>query len=554
MPPQQPCLQPYYWPPDSITASYMAFHLDRSKVLLGRMRKLHQKASASHPRMPAKKKRKHRQPEDYMRANSSFFSPSCRQLMIAMQKHRPGLSFPAFNATGVVYAIFFMAMGSQQISGHYVGISQRSVAERFEEHVRQAKDYKQGLRIMDGDASKLYNVMAARGIANCFIVPLQVIPGVEAVHNQTFLDAARRYERDWIRILDARDSGFNSYIPGGKGVSFSAYLESFTGNLVILWNAVGALYRSRHSNIGGYPFHYRDYVRRFQALHERRGMVGSQSQTAVMAHMRRRNIERMIAVATLHSIQDIFPQDQSDLVGLLATHLESRVQNRHRKGKSATRMFVPAFMSVLLDDLPLQKILASQAATSLLPVQMRHVHIMLGFGYSRPIGRQWFNYGRFFTDHNTQQLHDIASGPCSCHLPQYAHFKLPGCEHVTTCSPDFLRQEFPHLPALADIWTRGAKYRPHTYPQDCQEHRADIMAELSDTVSKLRARLSRQFSVPEYCLDPWCSHVLSEFSANLSHLPQPSLAPLGPSQAPVYGPQEKAAMKSLLSRYICMVV
>ena len=167
MPPSQAQpQQPYYWPPDSITASYMKFHLDRSKELHGRMCKLHQKANARHPRKPAKKKHKHGHPEDYLNADSSFFSPSSRQLLIALQKHRPGLPLPAFNAVGVVYAIFFIVTGSQQISGHYVGISHRSVAERFEEHIRQAKDCRAGLRILDGEASKLYSIMAAQGIAS----------------------------------------------------------------------------------------------------------------------------------------------------------------------------------------------------------------------------------------------------------------------------------------------------------------------------------------------------------------------------------------------------
>ena len=67
-----------------------------------------------------------------------IFSSSCCQLMIAMQKHRPGLPFPDFNAARVVYAVFFMVRGSQQASGPYVGISHRSVAECFEEHIRQA--------------------------------------------------------------------------------------------------------------------------------------------------------------------------------------------------------------------------------------------------------------------------------------------------------------------------------------------------------------------------------------------------------------------------------
>ena len=356
------------------------------------------------------------------------------------------MPLPNFDAIGVVYAIFFMVAGSEQVSGHYVGITHRSVTQRFGEHIRQAKDFQAGLRILDGDATKLYSKMATMGISSCFVVPLQTIEGVLPAHSRDFYAAAKRYERDWIRILDARDSGFNSYIPGGQGTMFSSYLDSFTGCVESLWHPVRALYRSGSVHVGGFSYHYRDYVRRFQSLHARRHLPGEQGQAAVIRTMRRQNLERMIAVASLHSIEGISPADQSSLDSMIMEHLQARVQNRHRKGKKATKMFLPSFMSILLDDLPLQRILSSPEFTSLLPPAMRHVHLMLGYRYSCPIGRKWFNYKSFFTSQSTAELRALAVGACDCHLPKYDGFRVPGCSHVTTCSSDFLRMGFPDLP------------------------------------------------------------------------------------------------------------
>ena len=106
------------------------------------------------------------------------------------------MPLPNFDAIGVVYAIFFMVAGSEQVSGHYVGITHRSVTQRFREHIRQAKDFQAGLRILDGDATKLYSKMATMGISSCFVVPLQTIEGVLPAHSRDFYAAAKRYERE----------------------------------------------------------------------------------------------------------------------------------------------------------------------------------------------------------------------------------------------------------------------------------------------------------------------------------------------------------------------
>ena len=127
MPPSQAQpQQPYHWPPDSITASYMKFHLDRSKELHGRMCKLHQKTNARHPRKPAKKKHKHGHPKDYLSADSSFFSPSGCQLMIALQKHRhqPPLNYRTLRGAhspseGLQSRLAHSGWGSQQTLQHH---------------------------------------------------------------------------------------------------------------------------------------------------------------------------------------------------------------------------------------------------------------------------------------------------------------------------------------------------------------------------------------------------------------------------------------------------
>ncbi|KAK9786289.1 hypothetical protein WJX73_005917 [Symbiochloris irregularis] len=113
----------------------------------------------------------------------------------------------------------------------------------------EAIDFRAGSRILEGEGSKLYEAMAARGLAGCYIVPIQKVRGVKAAHSTEFYEAAKRMERCWIRLLDSRDSGFNSYIPGGKDVPYSSYLEGFTGNVHTLWNCVRYLYSCRHPQV-----------------------------------------------------------------------------------------------------------------------------------------------------------------------------------------------------------------------------------------------------------------------------------------------------------------
>ena len=464
------------------------------------------------------------------------------------------MPLPDFNALGIVYAIFFMVAGTQHVAGHYVGMTHRSIAERFEEHVRKASDVRKGTFTPEGKHTKLYAKMAALGIGSCYVVPLQVVDMVPPAENEQFYAAAKRVERDWVRILDSRDSGFNTNIPGGATTRFSSFLDSFTGNVQSLWHPIRALYRRCFGNVGDVAYHYRDYVRRFQALHARKDFGGSQGQLAVMATMRRQNLERMAAVASLHNVPGISPEDQGTLVGMIVTHLEARIQNHHRRGKRAIKMFVPSFVSVLMDDLPLAQILANAESASLLPPQMRHVHVMLGFRYSCPIGRKWCNYREFFTSHSTSELQGIADGPCDCHLPEYDRFKLPGCSHVTTCSSDFLRMRYPHLPNLAAIWERGSKYRPHTHDIDSPAHRELLFNNLQYTMNQFKGRMARKFDIQEDLLTPWCSDILSKLQTSMQLLGDPSFAQLGPQHAPSYGRAERAAMDELLGQYICTSV
>ena len=141
-------------------------------------------------------------------------SASACKIVCAIKNHKRDM--PAVDTTGVVYAIFFMLKGRQPEPGIYVGMTHQTVMQRFRGHIRQAKDYRVGENILDGDAVNLYAKMAALGVENCYIIPTQKIEGVAAQHHPGFpYTVAKRYERDWIRILGSRDSGFNSYIPGG---------------------------------------------------------------------------------------------------------------------------------------------------------------------------------------------------------------------------------------------------------------------------------------------------------------------------------------------------
>ena len=454
-----------------------------------------------------------------------------------------------------IYVCLYQDANPAPVLAHtYVGMTERSVADRFEEHVRKASAVRRGLHTPEGKHTKLHQKMADLGIGSCFIIPLQVVDEVPPGQNADFFAAAKRVERDWIRILDSRDSGFNTYVPGGLTTRFSDFLSSFRGIVQSLWHPIKAIYHGCAGNVGNVAYHYRDYVRRFQALHDRRNGVGSQGQQEVMASIRRQNLERMAAVASLHNIPGITPEDQSTLVDAIVAHLESRLQNHHRRGKRAIKMFVPSFVSILMDDLPLAQILANAESASLLPPTMRHVHVMLGFRYSCPIGRRWFNYRDFFTSHSTDELRDIANSPCDCHLPKYDRFKLPGCEHVTTCSSDFLRMQCPHLPNLADIWDRGSKYRPHNYELDSFAHRQQLMLELEATMGKFKANMARKFEVQQHVLTPWCSDVLSKMHASVHALGDPTFTSLGPQGAPIYGRAERTAMEELLKDYICTSV
>ncbi|KAK9794080.1 hypothetical protein WJX73_010070 [Symbiochloris irregularis] len=285
--------------------------------------------------------------------------------------HRRAIATAA-SSTGLMHAwrcILAAAVLSSAVSARSLAEQQRDSAESLPvaDDAETVASSQPGQRSTRQPAQR--DVSADLGIANCYVVPLEVIPDVEPANTREFHSVAKRFERDWIRILDARGSGFNSYIPGGRDVPFYTYLDRLEDMGVALWDAIQNLYKWNRPHPGGYPFHYRNYVRRLQALHARRNLTGAQSQAAVLRSMRRINIERMISLATLHSIQGIPLEEQHQLLGLLLTHLESRVQNRHRKGKAAVRMFVPDFMSILLDDLPLQKILASQEARVSPPAQ-----------------------------------------------------------------------------------------------------------------------------------------------------------------------------------------
>ena len=70
----------------------------------------------------------------------------------------------------------------------------------------------------------------------------------------------------------------------------------------------------------------------------------------------------------------------------------------------------------------------------------------------------------------------------------------------------------------------------------------------------MQAKLSRQFHVAPAQLDGWAQHVIAAFDAALATMPAPSDLPLGPQSAPAYGQREKAAMRDLLSRFICIPV
>ena len=80
------------------------------------------------------------------------------------------------------------------------------------------------------------------------------------------------------------------------------------------------------------------------------------------------------------------------------------------------------------------------------------------------------------------------------------------------------------------------------------------MGQLEGTMVKFKLRMSRQFDILPQVLDPWCSNILVRMRQALHDIGPPSQAHLGPSHAPVYGREERAAMAGILDRYVCTPV
>lgn len=542
------------WPPLSVSQAYLKAQRTRMKQFWGRMAVLHATRHPRNPRPPGKRKYAAMgisNPMSYVRPGSAYFPKATRNIISALKER--GLPCVSFDTRGIVYAIFFTYRGNAEIGKVYVGITYKSVMDRFAEHVREAIEYLNGARILlEGDALDLHKTMALHGVSSCIMVPLQKVEGVRAERSASFYASAKRFERYWIQALQSlAPNGFNKYLPGGQDQRFSKFVGSYEGVLMDLWNPLRYLYSPGAGHVGDYRFHYRDYICRLLALHERRDLTGSGSITAVVRKMRRRNLTRMLIIGLLHHIHDIPPDEQFDLCNQLRAEIERRSQVGTRARKTVVKMFIPHYESALLDLLPLQQILANSGNQSLLPVPLRHVHMRLAFSYDVPIGRRWFNYKRQFdgSEFSFQQLQEFADQPCNCSDPEFAPFRPPGCNHVCTPDATFLQHLCPELPNLAAIWRKGSKFRPQTQAPLSEDDKRVVFDSLGDAMGRLTHRLVKHFSVQGNTLNPWSMTVLDQMRAKLACIPTGIV--LGLATSPHYGHRERDAMTAILSRYLC---
>ena len=168
--PPNPC----QWPPAVVGQNFLSFHRGRMNRYWGRMKVLHATAHPANPRLLGKRKYAAmgvQNPMSYVLPGTSLFPEPAHRIVRRLKERR--LPCVDYDTRGVIYAIFFTYSREPQLKQVYVGMTHKSLIERFEEHVREALALLQGARIlMDGDALDLHKAMALHGINSCVAVPL----------------------------------------------------------------------------------------------------------------------------------------------------------------------------------------------------------------------------------------------------------------------------------------------------------------------------------------------------------------------------------------------
>ena len=204
-----------------------------------------------------------------------------------------------------------------------------------------------------------------------------------------------------------------------------------------------------------------------------------------------------------------------------------------------------------MDKLPVQRILSDSDNQRLLPPAVRHVHVRLAYKYDVPIGRQWYKYKQLYDGSlSLEELRVFGDEPYGCHAPELAPFRPPGCDHVCTPDAAFLEHLRPDVPALAQIWREGSKFRPQSRTPVTEEDRQAALSSLERAMGKLSKKLSKE--VPAHTLYPWISTVMQQIYASMDAIPADTM--IGHDDSPVYGRRERLAMKDILQTYLCTPV
>jgi hypothetical protein len=159
------------------------------------------------------------------------------------------------------------------------------------------------------------------------------------------------------------------------------------------------------------------------------------------------------------------------------------------------------------------------------------------FKHSVPIGRRVQNYKRFLSGFSVEELIQFSQQPCKCH--RYVHLPHNGSAycpeghegHVLTADPHFAQIALPpaYGPAVVELLSLGAKYRPTGVTVMTPEHRASTMESFTAALHTYIVALQQDAKSPADHFIPFRTEVLRAFSQRLANVPDD--VPLAPPEA-----------------------
>jgi hypothetical protein len=185
--------------------------------------------------------------------------------------------------------------------------------------------------------------------------------------------------------------------------------------------------------------------------------------------------------------------------------------HRNRAVKEDENLFtISTLQSEVWDRLLVQQLLDQPEFRALLPPHIQHLRPLVAFTHSIPIGRRVQNYKRFFSGSSVEELIQISQQPCDCHL--YVHLSHNGCAycpeghggHVLTADPYFAHLALPpgYGPAVVELLSLGAKYRPTGVTVMTPEHRASTMQSFTTALNAYIVALQREAEAPQTTSSP----------------------------------------------------